>query len=152
MTLLEAFPVLDGFMSEAGPFWEQTANGRLDGDTCIVSGPGGENLPLALIAVATGGRHFLLIQRVRGYDDQQRILQIAREQGLEQEQVVKRIDLLRRPVTNLRRLTGELAGMELGEAPRTHLAGITTEVEKLRELLDALPQLPRGASARRPLG
>ena len=64
----------------------------------------------------------------------------------------KRIDLLRRPVTNLRRLTGELAGMELGEAPRTHLASITTEVEKLRELLDGLPQLPRGASARRPLG
>ena len=149
VTLLEAFPVLDSFLSEAEIFWERTFDGRLEGEACVVTGPGGENLPLAMVAVANNGRHYLLRQRVAGHDDRQHILQVARERALEYEQVVKRIDLLQRPLTTLARLAGELGGMELGGPQRQHVESITTEVETLKKLFDALPQMPKGASARR---
>src|SRR5688572_33222103 len=62
VTLLQAFPVLDSFLSEAELFWERTPFGRLEGEAFVVGGPAGDNLPLAAVAVATDGRHFLLIQ------------------------------------------------------------------------------------------
>jgi hypothetical protein len=148
VTLLQAFPVLDSFLSEAEIFWERTADGRLESEAFVVSGAGGENLPLTAIAVALKSRRFLLLQRAAGFDDRQHILQRARDRALEHEEVVKRIDKLRRPVATLTRLAGELRDTELGEQARKHLASLTTEVETLRKLLDELPQMPRGASAR----
>ncbi|HJR60868.1 MAG TPA: hypothetical protein VJ813_15770 [Vicinamibacterales bacterium] len=149
VTLLEAFPVLDSFLSEAEIFWERTEDGRLEGETCVVTGPGGDNLPLALVAVANKGRHFLLLQRVAGFDDRQHILQLARERALEHERVVKRIDHLQRPLAALARLAGELGEMELGEPQRRHLASMTGEIHTLRKLFEELPQMPKGSSARR---
>jgi hypothetical protein len=109
VTLLQAFPVLDSFLTEAEIFWERTGYGRLEGEAVVVAGPGGRNLPLATIAVAMEGRHFLLLQRVAGFDDRQHILQRAREQALAHEVIVKRIDALRRPLEKLTALAGELA-------------------------------------------
>jgi hypothetical protein len=152
VTLLEAFPVLDGILSQADLFWEQTVNGRLDGETCVITGKGGQNLALGVVAVAINGRRFLLMQRLPGIDDRQRILQLARDQALEYERVVKRIDLLRGPFTTLNHIVGELAAMEIAEPQRQRLTSISRELDTLRELLDRLPQMPKGASARRPLG
>lgn len=148
VTLVQAFPVLDSFLSEAEVFWERTVYGRLEGEAFVVNGAGGENLPLATVAVAMNGRRFLLIQRVAGFDDRQHILQRARERALEHDEVVKRIQSMHRPMATLARLAGELAGMELGEPQRKHIASLTTEVETLRKLLDELPKMPPGASAR----
>lgn len=150
VTLLQAFPVLDSFLSEAELFWERTPFGRLEGEAFVVVGPGGDNLPLATVAVAMEGRHFLLIQRVAGFDDRQHILQRARDQALAHEQVVKQIDALHRPFAKLTGLASALAGTpELTEPQRQTLAGISVELETLRQLLDGLPRLPPGASARR---
>jgi hypothetical protein len=150
VTLLQAFPVLDSFLSEAEIFWERTRHGRLEGEAFVVAGPGGRNLPLATIAVALEGRHFLLLQRVAGFDDRQHILQRAREQVLAHELVVKRIDELRRPFGRLTGFAGELtAAAELTESQRTLLAGIASEIDTIRQLLDELPKLPPGTSARR---
>ena len=150
VTLLQAFPVLDSFLSEAELFWERTPFGRLEGEAFVVVGPGGDNLPLATVAVAMEGRHFLLIQRVPGFDDRQHILQRARDQALAHEQVVKQIDALHRPFAKLTGLASELAGTpELTELQRQMLAAISVELETLRQLLGGLPRLPPGASARR---
>ena len=149
-TLIEAFPVLDAFLSEAEVFWERTGDGRFEGEPCVISGPAGANLPLATVAVAISGRKFLLLQRVAGFDDRQHVLQRARERALEHEQVVKRIDLLQHPMQTLATLVAELGAMELGDPQRKRVDLITENVSTLRRLLDDLPRLPKGATARRP--
>jgi hypothetical protein len=148
VTLLQAFPILDSFLSEAELFWERTSDGRLEGEAFVVTSPGGENLPLVPIAVATQRRQFLILQRVAGFDEKQRILQTARDRALEYEQVVKRIDSLNRPLTTLLRLAEELRSAELSEAARKQAAGINEAAVTLRTLLDQLPQLPRAATTR----
>jgi hypothetical protein len=149
VTLLQAFPVLDAFLSEAEIFWERTAYGRLEGEAVVVSGPGGRNLPLATIAVAMEGRQFLLIQRVTGFDDRQDILQTARDQALQHESVVKRIDAVRHPIGRLTRLANELASSEnLSDSQRTLLNGIESELETARQLLADLPKLPPASTPR----
>lgn len=149
VTLLQAFPVMDAFISEAEIFWERTSDGRLESEPFVVTSAGGANLPLAAIAVAMHGRRFLLLQRVAGFDDRQHILQRARERALEYETLVKRIHALRRPAATLARLAGELGASKLGEPDQARALAIAKEAETLRELLDDLPQLPPGTSARR---
>jgi hypothetical protein len=150
VTLLQAFPVLDSFLTEAEIFWERTGYGRLEGEAVVVAGPGGRNLPLATIAVAMEGRHFLLLQRVAGFDDRQHILQRAREQALAHEVIVKRIDALRRPLEKLTALAGELATTSaLTDPQRTLLAGISSEAGAVQKILEELPKLPPGTSPRR---
>ena len=149
VTLTEAFPVLDPFLSEAEVFWSRTAFGRLDGEAFVVGDPGGRNLPLVTVAVALEGRHFLLIHRVAGFDDRQQILQRARERALEHEQVVKRLDGMRRPFERLTRLAGELDTAELADPQRTRLASLRTELGAIGQVLDQLPKLPGGTTGRR---
>ena len=150
VTLLEAFPVLDVFLSEAEIFWGREADGRLDGEICVMTSEDGTNLALATVAVSMDGRKFLLLQRVPGFDDRQNVLQRARERALEHEQVIKRIDLLQHPLITLSELVKELAAMDLGERQRQHLDRITEEVIALRQRLDQLPRLPKGATATKP--
>jgi hypothetical protein len=150
VTLLQAFPVLDSFVSEAEIFWERTPEGRLNGEAVVVTGPGGENLPIAAVAVAMEGRAFLLLQRVAGFDDRQHILQVARDQALAHEAMVKKIDGMRRPFERLNALAGELSSVPgLPETAPPLLTSISAELEKLRQVLDQLPKLPPGTSARR---
>jgi hypothetical protein len=150
VTLAEAFPVLDPFLSEAEVFWSRTAFGRLDGEAFVVGGPGGHNLPLTTVAVALEGRHFLLIHRIAGFDDRQQILQRARERALEHEQVIRRLDGLRRPLERLTRIAGELeATPELPDPHRKLLASVNAELDTMRQILDQLPKLPPGKTARR---
>jgi hypothetical protein len=150
VTLLQAFPVLDSFLTEAEAFWSRTSHGRLDGEAFVVSGPDGQNLPLAAIAVAYEGRPLLLIQRVPGFDDRQHVLQRAREQALVHEGVVKGIDALRRPFGRLAGLATELAATAgLSESQKALVSGLTSELEAMRQLLEQLPKLPPATSARR---
>ena len=149
VTLVQAFPVLDSFLSEAEAFWQRTSYGRFDGEAFVVEGPDGENLPLSTIAVAIEGRHFLLIQRVAGFDDRQHILQRAREQALAHEGVVKQIDTMRAPVLRSTALTNELAASALDENQRQVVDQLGSELGHIAQSLDVLPKPPRGRSARR---
>lgn len=149
VTLLEVFPVLDGFLSEAEVFWSRMAYGHLEGEAVVVAGPGGRNLPLVATAVALEGRHFLLLQRVTGFNDRQHILQRAREQALEHERVIKQIDALRRPVERLTRALRDLAGPPDPAGPVQAVASAQAELDTIRQLLEDLPKAPRGTSARR---
>ncbi len=149
-TLAQAFPILDPFLSEAEAFWGRTNFGRLDGEAFVVAGPGGRNLPLVTVAVALDGRHFLLLHRVAGFDDRQEILQRARERALEHEDVVRRIDRLRRPFARLNQRLGELDASEgLTESQRAALSSASTELAALGQALDELPKPPPGTAVRR---
>lgn len=150
LTLQEAFPVLDAFLSDAEVFWSRTAHGRLDGEAFVVAGPGGQDLPLATTAVALRGRQYLLIQRVTNFEERRQVLQRAREQALAHEQVVRQIDGLRPPFDRLARLATELsAAAGLSAAQRTLLASIGAELDTIRSVLDGLPKPPAATSARR---
>jgi hypothetical protein len=149
VTLLEVFPVLDGFLSEAELFWSRMAYGHLEGEAVVVTGPGGRNLPLVATAVALEGHHFLLLQRVTGFNDRQHILQRAREGALEHERVVKRIDALRRPVERLTRVLRDLTGTTDPTEPSRAVASVQAELGTIREILEDLPKAPRGTTARR---
>jgi uncharacterized coiled-coil DUF342 family protein len=92
------------------------------------------------------GRHFLLIQRVAGFDERQRVLQRAREQALTHEALVKKIDALRQPLSKLSSLARELAGSNLDETQRGTMTRASAELETVRNLVDELPKLPPGAS------
>jgi hypothetical protein len=148
VTLVQAFPALDSFLSEAEVFWQGTAYGRLDGEAFVVAGPAGDNLALMPIAVTMQGRHFLLIQRVAGFDERQRVFQRAREQALSHEAIVRKIDALRQPFAKLSAVVSELATSDLAEAQRAVLARASSELDALRRTLDELPKLARGASPR----
>jgi hypothetical protein len=150
VTLLEVFPVLDGFLSEAEVFWSRMAYGHLEGEAVVVTGPGGRNLPLVATAVALEGHHFLLLQRVAGIDDRQHILQRARDQALEHERVVKQIDALRRPVERLTRIVREFSSTADPAAPHQGaLASVEAELDTIHTVLEDLPKAPRGTAARR---
>jgi len=149
VTLLEVFPVLDSFLTEAEVFWSRMAYGHLEGEALVVTGPGGRNLPLVATAVALEGYHFLLLQRVTGADDRQHILQRAREQALEHERVVTQIDALRRPVERLTRVVRELAGGTDPAELQRAVASVQPELDTVREVLEDLPKAPRGTSPRR---
>lgn len=149
VTLLEVFPVLDGFLSEAEIFWSRMAYGHLEGEALVVAGPGGRNLPLMAIAVALEGRHFLLLQRVTGFDDRQHILQRAREQALEHQRVVKQIDAIRRPFDRVTQVLRDLTVNTDPAAPSRAVASVKADLDAIRTLLSDLPQPPRGTSARR---
>ena len=95
------------------------------------------------------GRQFLLIQRVTGFDDRQHILQTARDQALQHELVVKRIDAIRHPIGRLTRLANELASSEdLSNSQRTLLNGIESELQTVQQLLADLPKLPPASTPR----
>ena len=148
VTLLEVFPQLDGFLTEAEQFWSRMAYGHLEGESVVVTGPGGRNLPLVATAVALEGHHFLLLQRAPGVDDRQHILQRAREQALEHERVVEQIDTLRRPVERLTQLLRDLTGTGPTEPSRA-AASVQAELDTIRKILEDLPKAPRGTTARR---
>jgi hypothetical protein len=150
VTVVQAFPVLESFLSEADSFWRKTAYGRLEGEAFVVTDTAGRNLPVAPIAIVMEGRHFLLLHRAPGFDERQRVLQRAREQALAQEKLVKQIDALRRPLGRLETFASDLGKQPLSEMQGALVASIRKELDALKAVVEALPKLPPASSARRP--
>ena len=149
VTLLEAFPVLDAFVSDAEVFWEREGDGRLEAEPSVMTLSSGDHLALATVAIKMNGRKFLLLQPIAGFADRQHVLQRARDRALEYEQVVKTIDLARHPLQNVEQLIAELGAMELSESQREHVRRIADQLMSLRAHVDALPQLPKAATPKR---
>jgi hypothetical protein len=150
VTLLEAFPVLDAFVSDAEVFWQREGDGRLDAEPCVMTLSNGDHLALATVAIKMNGRQFLLLQPVAGFGDRQHVLQRARERALEHEQVVRIIELARHPLQNVEQLVTQLGAMELSQSQREHVHRITDQLKTLRARVDELPQLPKAATPKRP--
>lgn len=149
VTIVQAFPVLESFLAEADTFWRATAYGRLEGEAFVVADPGGRNLAIAPIAVVLEGRRFLLLQRAAGFDERQRVLQRAREQALDREELVKRIDALRRPVQRLKTAAGDFRKQPLSEMQAGIVMSLLDGIETVETILADLPKLPPGASAQK---
>jgi hypothetical protein len=86
-----------------------------------------------------------VLERLRGQEDLRDILQKARENKLELEQVIKRIESLRAPVASLSKLTHELGHTGLTSAQRELVDGIVTAAGRVDAVVsEVLPQKRRG--------
>jgi hypothetical protein len=146
VTLTSVFPVLDSFLSEADQFWTSIGDGRLSSEAFMASDALGEELAIVATAVGARGRRFLLMQPDASFPERQRVLQIAREQALEQERLVKQIQELRKPIASLAALAADLPAAPPADAHRVQIERIATHVSTLQRIVGELPQAPRGAS------
>jgi hypothetical protein len=146
VTLTSVFPVLDSFLAEADQFWTGAGDGRLSSEAFMATDSLGEELAIVATAVGARGRRFLLMQPDASFPERQRVLQIAREQALEQERLVKQIQELRKPVASLAALTADLPAAPSADAHRAQIERIATQVNTLQRIVGELPQAPRGAS------
>jgi hypothetical protein len=146
VTLTSVFPVLDSFLSEADQFWTSIGDGRLSSEAFMATDSLGEELAIVATAVGAGGRRFLLIQPDAFFPERQRVLQIARDQALEQERLVKQIQELRKPIASLAALAADLPAAPPADAHRVQIERIATHVSTLQRIVGELPQAPRGAS------
>ena len=146
VTLTSVFPVLDSFLSDADQFWTSVGDGRLSSESFMATGSRGEELAIVATAVGTRGRRFLLMQPDASFPERQRVLQIAREQALEQERLVKQIQELRKPIASLAALAADLPAAPPADAHRVQIERIATHVSALQRIVGELPQAPRGAS------
>jgi hypothetical protein len=146
VTLTSVFPVLDSFLSDADQFWTSIGDGRLSSEAFMASDSLGEELAIVATAVGTRGRRFLLMQPDTSFPERQRVLQVAREQALEHERLVKQIQELRKPIASLAALAADLPAAPPADAHRAQIERIATDVSTLQRIVGELPQAPRGAS------
>ena len=146
VTLTSVFPVLDSFLSDADQFWTSVGDGRLSSESFMATDSLGEELAIVATAVGTRGRRFLLMQPDASFPERQRVLQVAREQALEHERLVKQIQELRKPIASLAALAADLAAPPSAEAQRAKIERIASHVSTLQRIVGELPQGPRGAS------
>ena len=146
VTLTSVFPVLDSFLSEADQFWTSIGDGRLSSEAFMATDSLGEELAIVATAVSARGRRFLLMQPDASFPERRRVLQIARDQALEQERLVKQIQELRKPIASLAALAADLPASPPADAHREQIERIATHVSTLQRIVGELPQAPRGAS------
>jgi hypothetical protein len=146
VTLTSVFPVFDSFLSDADQFWTSVGDGRLSSESFMATDSRGEELAIVATAVGTKGRRFLLMQPDASFPERQRVLQVAREQALEHERLVKQIQELRKPIASLAALAADLAAPPSAEAQRAQIERLASHVSTLQRIVGELPQGPRGAS------
>ena len=146
VTLTSVFPVLDSVLSDADQFWTSIGDGRLSSEAFMATDSLGEGLAIVATAVGARGRRFLLMQPDASFPERQRVLQVAREQALEHERLVKQLQELRKPIASLAALAADLAAPPSAEAQRAQIERIASHVSTLQRIVGELPQAPRGAS------
>lgn len=90
LDLVEIFPFLEVFESEASKFWDQNEKGLFKSGIWAQESSDGKNYPLRSFAANLERKHYLFIWLFDGYlPDEQEIIQKAREQQLAFEKLAK---------------------------------------------------------------
>lgn len=143
LTLAGVLPYLERFLSEAESFWREGTRRSLVSGTFAAPG-GSEEVLLRACALNLGPRSLLVLERLRGQEEVRDILQKARENKLEHEQLLRRVESLRSPVASMSRLTSELVQTGLTSAQRELVEGITAALTRIDAIAsEVLPQKPR---------
>jgi hypothetical protein len=116
--LAEAFPFLDGFLSDAARFWWKDSPGRLRSGPCAASGKSGQEYFFEVSAVSVDQRRFLLIERLTGFDETRKVLQVARENALTHERFVSATKALAKPMQAVIKAADALLTSDLTTAQR----------------------------------
>jgi hypothetical protein len=136
LTLERAAPFIQTFVEEAARFWWADHQGRLRSGPCAATDESGTEFHYEAIALSMGLRRFLLIERLADFAETQRVLQIARDQALAQEQAGVRRQVLAKHADKLLRLIGSLDGAALAPPQADVVARIKREGEELKRALD----------------
>jgi hypothetical protein len=144
IALADVLPFLERFLKDAETFWrEGTRRSLLSG--AFTSSSEGEEILLRACALNVGPRSVLVLERLRGQEDMRGVLQKARDNKLEHERVLKRIDSLRSPLATLTRLTKALGQTELTDAQKQLVEGIGNALARIEGVTaELLPPLRRG--------
>ena len=148
VTIVQVFPFLDRFLSEAEEFWHERGTGRLRSDPFAITDPSGGELTLAASAIVIDERRFLIIELPAGAEDQQRTLQRAREQALAHEAHLRRTAALIGPVVAAQQLTQQLAAAALTPEQQHHVGAIQEQLANLAASIETLAPVPKGVSRR----
>jgi hypothetical protein len=124
-TLGQTFPFLDNFLRDAEAFWHTGTERCIISGAFAVNGRSGELL-IRASALNLGGRCVLVLERLRGEADTRTLLQKARENRLEHEQLSQQIGTMQKSMATIARLAAELLDTDLTTAQRHRAEGIAT--------------------------
>ncbi len=116
--LAEAFPFLDGFLSDAARFWWKDSPGRLRSGPCAATDRSGQEYFFEVSAVSVDQRRFLLIELLADFDDTRKVLQLARENALTHERFVSATRALVKPMQSVLKAADSLLTSELTPVQR----------------------------------
>ncbi|MEO6349497.1 MAG: hypothetical protein ABIP53_02510 [Candidatus Limnocylindrales bacterium] len=142
--LLGAVPFLDHFLVEAEAVWYEGHPASATSEP-FVALVGGTDVLLRARAVTQHERRLLILQRLAGDADLRPMLQRAREQMLEHEQLVQRTSTLHAPAAAIDRQVREL----LAALPAEHQGVVDRLSNSSAELQSALAGLPAPPSRHR---
>jgi hypothetical protein len=140
-TFGDALPFLDHFLVQAEAVWHEGHPASASSDPFIATINGREHL-LRAVAMNQHEQKLIILQRLTGDADHRPILQRAREQALEQEQLVQRVGTLHGPAAALDRDIKELLAM--GSSPEhTHVVErLGASIAEVQGVLAGLPAPP----------
>ncbi len=135
VTIAQAFPYLDSFLSEAETFWREGTERRLVSGA-FTAATASEELLLRASALNVGVHSVLVLARLRGDADARPLLQQARENALRHERTREQLDALKEPVKTLSRLTSELLETDLTSGQRALAEGISAATGRVQRAAD----------------
>lgn len=136
-----AMPFLDHFMQQAEAVWREGP------PATIASGPfvaklRHEEILINARAMTVQDRQVLVLQRLTGEADTRPLLQKAREQMLEHEQLVKRIATVHEPASAIDRGVKQLLGASLTAEQRAIVESLQSASAEVQSAMATLPTLP----------
>jgi hypothetical protein len=137
LTLADAFPYLDRFLSDAEAFWREGTGHSILSGPFVAAGPS-EELLLRACALNLGAHSILVLERLRGDADIRDILQKSRDNKLAQERLQKQLDALQTPLATLLRLVKELLATDLTDSQRELADGLTRALGRVEGVASGL--------------
>lgn len=125
-TLAKRFPFLDNFLRDAEAFWDSRAERRLQSGPFVATGSAGDLL-LRASAFNLGPHSVLVLEHLEGDTDTRPLLQKARENKLQYEQLARELESVQKPLATIARLAEELLATELTSAQRQCVEGIARD-------------------------
>ena len=113
----EAFPFLEGFLRDAERFWNTGGKGRIISGV-FTAGSGADEIMLRASALNLGLRCVMVLEPLRGEADTRHVLQKARENKLEYEQLARRLETVKASLSTIAKIAGELRATELTSSQR----------------------------------
>jgi hypothetical protein len=139
--LATAMPFLDYFLPQAEAAWHGLPGGSDSGP--FVANVGGQDILLRASARTVGSRALLVLERMTGMADSREILQKAREQMLEREQIVSKIGTMRQPAATMATTLEQLKGTSLDDNQRRLVDGAHRAIAIVNDALGSLPMPPQ---------
>lgn len=134
ITIVQAFPFLGGFLSEAEGFWRDGVQRSMTSGPFAVDDPDGELL-LRAWALNVGVSTLLVLSRLQGEADTRPVLQKARDNALVHERLLQQIDASDTSLRDLSRLAGELLATDLTAAQRAVADRISAAARRAQDAL-----------------